>query len=73
MSSSNSVSAPDSVLRAHGLDDSCVDPEIRQERQDRELTIRMKYGDYMVSRRIKIKITTDHAAGGLQDDRQQTL
>ena len=24
-------------------------------------------------RRIKIKITTDHAAGGLQDDRQQTL
>lgn len=24
-------------------------------------------------RRIKIKITTDHAVGGLQDDRQQTL
>ena len=56
MSSSNSVSAPDSVLRAHGLDDSCVDPEIRQERQDRELTIRMKYGDYMVSEELKSKL-----------------
>ena len=33
MSSSNSASVPDSVLRARGLDDSCVDPEIRQERQ----------------------------------------